>query len=181
MANMGPDMNASQFFITLRRKIRRFDKVHSIVGEVTEGFDVLQALNALYVNERFQPAVDVRVLHTFVLDDPTPEISGIVTPPDSPEPEQPSSGQIAPDATSTRLTVADVANQIQSHETRTRALGLQLLGDIPNADSTPAENIAFICRLNKHTREKDLRILFARFGKIRSCQVVTDWKTGVSL
>jgi len=43
------------------------------------------------------------------------------------------------------------------------------------------ENILFICKLNPCTTESDLEIIFGRFGSIRSCEVVRDWKTGESL
>ena len=39
----------------------------------------------------------------------------------------------------------------------------------------------FVCKLNPVTEEEDLEIIFSRFGKIKSCEVVRDWKTGDSL
>jgi peptidyl-prolyl cis-trans isomerase-like 4 len=35
--------------------------------------------------------------------------------------------------------------------------------------------------LNPVTQEGDLEIIFSRFGKIKSCEIVKDWKTGDSL
>ena len=43
------------------------------------------------------------------------------------------------------------------------------------------ENILFICKLNPCTTEQDLDLIFSRFGGIRSCEVVRDWKSGESL
>lgn len=43
------------------------------------------------------------------------------------------------------------------------------------------ENILFVCKLNPCTTETDLELIFGRFGSIRSCEVVRDWKTGDSL
>lgn len=43
------------------------------------------------------------------------------------------------------------------------------------------ENILFVCKLNPCTTETDLELIFGRFGSIRSCEVVRDWKSGESL
>lgn len=56
-----------------------------------------------------------------------------------------------------------------------------MLGDIPDADMKPPENILYVCKLNPITEEKDLEVIFSKFGLIKSCEVVRDWKTGSSL
>ena len=43
------------------------------------------------------------------------------------------------------------------------------------------ENILYVCRLNPVTEEKDLEIIFSKFGPIKECDIVRDWKTGQSL
>ena len=43
------------------------------------------------------------------------------------------------------------------------------------------ENILFVCKLNKLTKDEDLEILFSRFGDIVSCNIVKDYQTGESL
>eukprot|EP00918_Siedleckia_nematoides_P050326 GHVU01110201.1.p1 GENE.GHVU01110201.1~~GHVU01110201.1.p1 ORF type:complete len:207 (+),score=34.38 GHVU01110201.1:119-739(+) len=53
--------------------------------------------------------------------------------------------------------------------------------DIPDADFKPPENVLFICKLNPHTQAYDLEIMFVRFGKILSCDIIRDWKTNDSL
>jgi peptidyl-prolyl cis-trans isomerase-like 4 len=55
------------------------------------------------------------------------------------------------------------------------------LGDIPDAEAKPPENILFVCKLNPITEEKDLEIIFSKFGAIKNCDIVRDWKTGTSL
>lgn len=52
---------------------------------------------------------------------------------------------------------------------------------MPDANLKPPENILFVCKLNPITQEKDLEIIFSRFGLIKSVEVVRDWKTGQSL
>lgn len=66
----------------------------------------------------------------------------------------------------------------QSHR---RAVTLEVLGDIPDADMRPPETSLFVCKLNPITEEDDLKLIFSRFGEIVSCNVVKDWKTGQSL
>jgi len=45
----------------------------------------------------------------------------------------------------------------------------------------PPENILFVCKLNPVTLSEDLEMIFSRFGAIKSCDIVRDWKTGDSL
>jgi len=41
--------------------------------------------------------------------------------------------------------------------------------------------VLFVCKLNPLTEEDALEIIFGRFGKIKKCEVIRDWKTGDSL
>lgn len=53
MANKGPDMNSSGFFITLAdlsHTDNNLNKRHTIFGEVAEGLDVLTKINNAYVD-----------------------------------------------------------------------------------------------------------------------------------
>ena len=56
-----------------------------------------------------------------------------------------------------------------------------MLEDIPDADMKPPDNMLFVCKLNPATLAEDLETIFSRFGSIRSCDIVRDWKTGDSL
>lgn len=50
MANSGKNSNTSQFFITLSDSHAQFDKINGkyvIFGQVTEGLDVLNQINAV--------------------------------------------------------------------------------------------------------------------------------------
>ncbi|XP_032263574.1 peptidyl-prolyl cis-trans isomerase-like 4 isoform X2 [Phoca vitulina] len=66
-------------------------------------------------------------------------------------------------------------------EAKTQAILLEMVGDLPDADIKPPENVLFVCKLNPVTTDEDLEIIFSRFGPIRSCEVIRDWKTGESL
>ena len=56
-----------------------------------------------------------------------------------------------------------------------------MLGDLPDADLAPPENVLFVCKLNPVTQDEDLELIFSRFGIIKECAVVRDYKTGESL
>jgi len=58
---------------------------------------------------------------------------------------------------------------------------LEIINDLPDADIEPPKNILFVCKLNPVTQEHDLELIFSRFGVIKSCEIVRDWKTGESL
>ena len=56
-----------------------------------------------------------------------------------------------------------------------------MIGDLPDADAKPPEESLFVCKLNPVTSDEDLEIIFSRFGKVTSCDVIRDYKTGDSL
>merc|ERR1712083_738131 len=58
---------------------------------------------------------------------------------------------------------------------------LEMIGDLPEADCAPPENVLFVCKLNPVTTDDDLEIIFSRFGKVVSCEVIRDRKTNDSL
>jgi peptidyl-prolyl cis-trans isomerase-like 4 len=80
-----------------------------------------------------------------------------------------------------QVTEEMVQEKIKEHEAKIRAVTLELIGDIPDADVKPPENVAFVCKLHPVTNDQDLFLLFSRFGPINSCQVIRDFKTGQSL
>ena len=66
-------------------------------------------------------------------------------------------------------------------EARANALTLEIIGDLPFAEVTAPENILFVAKLNPATQDEDLELIFSRFGKILSCEVIRDKLTGDSL
>ncbi|EDO07903.1 RNA recognition motif domain containing protein [Babesia bovis T2Bo] len=71
--------------------------------------------------------------------------------------------------------------ELHSREARSRAVVLEILGDIPDADVAPPKNVLFVCKLNPVTEADDLKLIFSRFGPVVSCDVIRDYKTGDSL
>merc|ERR1712142_1025591 len=66
-------------------------------------------------------------------------------------------------------------------EAKARATILEMVGDIPDADIAPPENVLFVCKLNPVTCDDDLEIIFSRFGPVVSCEVIRDRVSGDSL
>jgi len=123
-------------------------------------------------------------LHTIVLDDPTPDPPGLSTlvPEVSPEPNYAENGRLEDDWNPDKETLKnDISRKEAEEEAKNRAVVLEMIGDLPEADAAPPSNVLFICKLNPVTSEDDLEIIFSRFGNVLSCDIIRDWKTGESL
>ncbi|KAJ3124840.1 Peptidyl-prolyl cis-trans isomerase cyp6 [Nowakowskiella sp. JEL0407] len=182
----------AQFFITLTdQHLEYLDGKHAVFGRVMEGLDVLDKINDEMVDESGCPFVDLRIKHTIILDDPFPS-PPIRFPSRSPSPppdllsttyltEQDLTQITSMSAAELEAYHASLESQRLKDEAAARALTLEMVGDLPFAEIRPPENILFVCKLNAVTREEDLEIIFGRFGKIHSCEVIRDKKTGQSL
>lgn len=180
------NMLGSQFFITLAPDLMYLDARHCVFGEVVEGVEGLYAFNETICDNNHRPYQDIRITHTVVLDDPFPDPDNLVVPCSSPEPtsDRLKGGRIAPDEELDEnfgKSAVEVAEAIADKEAKARATILEMVGDIPDAEMAPPENVLFVCKLNPVTNDDDLEIIFSRFGKIKSCEVIRDKKTGDSL
>ncbi|KAK6400994.1 Peptidyl-prolyl cis-trans isomerase-like 4, partial [Oleoguttula sp. CCFEE 5521] len=156
----------------------------AIFGEVVEGFDALEKINTAFIDSSGRPLQDIRILHTVVLDDPFDDPPGMLDAPTSPPPsaEQQATVRIAYDEVLDEDADPEKLEKLRrEREARAQALTLELIGDLPFAEVTPPEQILFVCKLNPVTRDEDLELIFSRFGKILSCEVVRDKKSGDSL
>jgi peptidyl-prolyl cis-trans isomerase-like 4 len=83
-SNSGCNLNNSEFFITLTKAhLSSLNGKHTVFGEVAEGFDVLKKINETYVDGTGHPHMNIRILHTFILEDPFEDPPGLIVP-DSP-------------------------------------------------------------------------------------------------
>lgn len=64
------------------------------------------------------------------------------------------------------MTTEEIIEMQKDKEAKTRATILEIVGDIPDVDIAPPENVLFVCKLNPVTNDDDLEIIFSRFGKI---------------
>ncbi|KAJ3313503.1 Peptidyl-prolyl cis-trans isomerase cyp6 [Boothiomyces sp. JEL0838] len=183
-ANNKP-LAASQFFITLTdNHLDYLDGKQAIFGEVAEGFEVLDKINAVLCDSENRPFRDIRIKHTIILDDPFDDPEGLIEPSRSPLPSEEllkssrigEDEELVPD-----LPPEELEKQKQLDEIKARTLTLEMLGDLPFAEIKPPENVLFVCKLNPITRDEDLETIFGRFGKITSCEIVRDRASGNSL
>lgn len=186
MANNGDNLHGSQFFITLGDDLDYLDGVHTVFAEVVEGFEVLDKLSDAICDDEHRPYQDIRINHTVILDDPYDDPKGLVIPDRSPEPtkEQLDSGRIGADEEiddTKGKTMEEIDEMIEERELKAGTQILEMVGDIPDADIKPPDNVLFVCKLNPVTQDEDLEIIFGRFGPIKSCEVIRDQKSGESL
>lgn len=178
-------VSGSQFFITLADNLDSLDGKYTIFGRIAEGFDILEKINDTYCDEHGRPYRDIRIKHTIILEDPFPDPSGLKEPPESPVP---SKAQLATirlgeedEDEAAGKTEEELETLRKEKEARANALTLAIIGDLPYAEVQPPENILFVAKLNPATQDEDLEMIFSRFGKILSCEVIRDRQTGDSL
>ncbi|KAI8099379.1 peptidyl-prolyl cis-trans isomerase-like 4 [Halteromyces radiatus] len=180
----GGRVSGSQFFITLADDLDYLDGKYTVFGEVAEGWDVLDKLNEAYCDAQGRPYRDIRIRHTVVLDDPFDDPEGLQVPDQSPLPtkEQLASMRIGEDEDiEEEGDPEEVERRKRAREAKAQALTLEMVGDLPFAEVKPPENILFVCKLNPVTRDEDLELIFSRFGRINSCEIIRDRTTGDSL
>ncbi|KAF4677681.1 hypothetical protein FOL47_000143 [Perkinsus chesapeaki] len=180
MASTEPGENGMQFYITLRDEVSYLDGKHTIFGYVPagDGDDVLRKMNEVFVDEENHPYNPIRIKHTAVLDDPFPD------PADWPAEEPPSPDEIIDEKLQTNLDdqeEEEIEERRATAQAQAQSIGLELMGDLPDAESKASDKELFVCQLNEVTEDDDLRTIFERFGPIKSCDVVRDFKTGESL
>lgn len=174
----------SQFIVTLGDDIDYLNGKAAPFGKVVEGLDVLDKINEAFTDTRGRPLKDIRLRHTVVLDDPYDDPPALVVPDHSPPPTkaQLATVMIADDEELEEDVDEQAMEKLRrEREARAQALTLEMVGDLPFAEVKPPENILFVCKLNPVTHDEDLELIFSRFGKILSCEVIRDKKTGDSL
>ena len=174
----------SQFLITLGENIDYLDGKAAVFGKVVEGFDTLEKINDVFVDDRDRPLKDVRIRHTIILDDPFDDPPSLDVPPESPVPSkaQLATVRIADDEELDQEEDEEALAKLRrEREARAQALTLEMVGDLPFAEVKPPENVLFVCKLNPVTQDEDLELIFSRFGRVLSCEVIRDKRSGDSL
>jgi peptidyl-prolyl cis-trans isomerase-like 4 len=157
---------------------------HTVFGHVAEGLDVVRAINQLHHDERGRPFRNCRIKSVAVLDDPFPDPPGLdklipdVSPTVPTLDDRPDADEKDPLA---GLPEEEVQRIRAAAAAKSRAVVLEMIGDLPDVDVAPPDNVLFVCKLNPATVDEDLELIFSRFGVVKKAEVIRDHKTGDSL
>ncbi|XP_024019144.1 peptidyl-prolyl cis-trans isomerase CYP59 [Morus notabilis] len=189
MASAGENLNASQFYLTLRDSLDYLDGKHTVFGDLAEGVETLTRINEAYVDESARPYKNIRIKHTYILDDPfddPPQLAELIpdaSPEGRPKDEVDDDVRLEDDwvPMDEKLSTQELEEVIRVKEAHSSAVVLESIGDIPDAEIKPPDNVLFVCKLNPVTEDEDLHTIFSRFGTVLSAEVIRDYKTGDSL
>jgi peptidyl-prolyl cis-trans isomerase-like 4 len=196
----------SQFLITIGQgKDHALDGIEGefySIGIVAEDDNhVLDKINAAYLDPNNRPFADIRILSALIVYDPfeqehPSELIEYIKQCPSASPERPPQETVEK-----RISVAEIdmddneddnssvderkQKKLQEEElqreAQSRAVVLEMLGDLPSADMKAPENVLFICKLNPVTTDEDLELIFSRFDQAVKVEIVRDHDTGDSL
>ncbi len=178
------------------------------VGLVREDQDhVLDQIAAAYCDSGGRPYADIRIIRALVIDDPFDDPPGmdtllkergvildeadddfvVASPEYERPPEEKVDIRIQADQIDPLTGEEDVAKmreqeeEILKREDKSRAVVLEMLGDLPDAEATAPENVLFVCKLNPVTEDEDLELIFSRFDEKVKAEIIRDQDTGSSL
>ncbi|CAN6989684.1 unnamed protein product [Brassica oleracea var. botrytis] len=189
MASAGENLNASQFYFTLRDDLDYLDGKHTVFGEIAEGLDTLTRINEAYVDAKNRPYKNIRIKHTYILEDPFEDPTQLADMIPDASPEGKPKEEVEVDVRleddwvplDEQLGADELEEIIRAKAAHSSAVVLESIGDIPEAEVKPPENVLFVCKLNPVTEDEDLHTIFSRFGTVISADVIRDFKTGDSL
>ncbi|XP_048430244.1 peptidyl-prolyl cis-trans isomerase CYP59-like [Pyrus x bretschneideri] len=189
MASAGENLNASQFYLTLRDNLDYLDGKHTIFGEIAEGFETLTRINEAYVDENNRPYKNIRIKHTYILDDPFDDPSQLAelipdaSPEGKPKDEVDDNVRLEDDwvPLDEQLGPLELEERLRAKDAHSSAVVLESIGDIPDVEIKPPDNVLFVCKLNPVTEDEDLHTIFSRFGTVQAADIIRDFKTGDSL
>ncbi|GMH84953.1 hypothetical protein TrVE_jg10202 [Triparma verrucosa] len=183
------------------------ENLYNVFGRIVEDQDgVLEKINECYVDEGGRPYADVRIESTTVLYDPwegggLDEFQGMYekkleevmrenggSENDTPNIDRPREERLEIRISvnedieaSDGLTSEQKAEALEVSKAKSRAVVLEMLGDLKSADDKPPENVLFVCKLNGVTNDDDLELIFSRFDPQCSAEIMRDRETGDSL
>ncbi|XP_010451329.1 PREDICTED: peptidyl-prolyl cis-trans isomerase CYP59-like [Camelina sativa] len=183
MASAGENLNASQFYITLRDDLDYLDGKHTVFGQIADGLDTLTKINEAYVDAENRPFINIVITDIHIFEDPfedPPQLSKMIAdaPLEGVKHVRLEAGWVPLDEKLCPQELVDVIREKAAHSS---AVILECIGDIPEAEVKPPDNVLFVCDLNPVTEGEDLHTIFSRFGTVISADVIRDSKTGNSL
>jgi peptidyl-prolyl cis-trans isomerase-like 4 len=176
------------------------------VGIVTEDDNnVLDQIAAAYCDADGRPYADIRIIRALVVDDPFDDppgldqllkVRGVEMDSDhvvsmSPEYERPPEEKVEIRIQADQVDlitgeediekIREQEEELLKRDDKSRAVVLEMLGDLPDADMTAPENVLFVCKLNPVTEDEDLELIFSRFDEKVKAEIIRDHDTGASL
>ncbi|ODV85649.1 hypothetical protein CANARDRAFT_187900, partial [[Candida] arabinofermentans NRRL YB-2248] len=178
----------SKFIVTLNNDpsiLKILNSQAVVFGKVAEGYPLLETINNALTDDDKRPLKDIRIIHTHILHDPFPDPDNLKVP-ESPPPTDKQLSDFRLLLSSTGNANLDdendeIFNDLGELQSKSHALTLSLLGDIPTPSISPSPFVLFVCKLNPITEESDLKLIFQRFGSIKAVEIIRDKKTKDSL
>ena len=140
-ANIAANKNNSNFFITLTKAhLSSLNGKHTVFGKVEEGFDVLKRINQIYVDKGYRPQLNIRILHTYILEDPFDDQFSSLKIPESPKLTEDTDRLQAVEhfeMLNKNKTEHEIMEEIKLQKAKKQAITLEMLGDLPDADVKP--------------------------------------------
>ena len=173
------------------------------LGQVTEDdHGVLEIIHDAYCDNKGRPYADIRIVRALVLHDPFDDPEGLkdllkrrgvfehgnIT--NSPTWEYPLEEIVERRIAADQIDLNIEETMEQSRQTmeaqlrkedKSRAVVLEMLGDLPDAEITAPENVLFVCKLNQVTQDEDLELIFSRFDQQCKAEIIRDPDSGNSL
>lgn len=166
--------------------------------------DVLGQIAASYCDADGRPYADIRVIRALIVDDPFDDPAGmellykergvifegdrvVASPEWERPPEENIEIRIPADQIDPLTGEEDLEKLRQKEEEhlrkqdKSRAVVLEMLGDLPSAEIKAPENVLFVCKLNAITEDEDLELIFSRFDEKVNVEIIRDPDTGNSL
>ncbi|XP_050368154.1 peptidyl-prolyl cis-trans isomerase CYP59-like isoform X2 [Argentina anserina] len=188
MASAGENLNASQFYLTLRDDLDYLDGKHTVFGEIAEGLETLTRINEAYVDGSNRPYKNIRIKHTYILDDPfddPPQLSELIpgaSPEGKPKDEVDDNVRLEDDwvPMDEQLAPGELEERLRAKDAHSSAVVLETIGDIPDVEIKPPDNVLFVSVIQL-IQDEDLFTIFSRFGTVQAADIIRDYKTGDSL
>jgi peptidyl-prolyl cis-trans isomerase-like 4 len=167
--------------------------------------NVLDKIAGTYCDSNGRPYADIRIIRALVIEDPFDDPPGLdrlmkergvaiddenrvtASPKYERPPEETVEVRIQVDEVDPLNGEEDEAKmrereeELAEREDKSRAVVLEMLGDLPSAEITAPENVLFVCKLNPITEDEDLELIFSRFDEKVKAEIIRDPETGNSL
>jgi peptidyl-prolyl cis-trans isomerase-like 4 len=152
-------------------------------NDLIPGFDLLLKSRGVVIEENNVDGLYSNQTHRRVIDSPSP-----VQPEEESVPKRISAADVTLEDDDDEVDEEERQKKrllehedLAKKEDQSRAVVLEMLGDLPDANIRAPENVLFICKLNPATIDEDLELIFSRFDERVKVEIIRDHETGASL